>query len=538
MSNTKNITSQSGERQLGWGIPGLPARLAIFAGLIVTAGLPPYPWTGILVPLGMALLFGAMAVSSRPGRMAWFFALAHQATLLHWLFLLDPSKTIPTRALVPIQASAAILYVSCFYPVMGWLFGKLRDRLGTGPAFLLLPVLWTAMEVLRSRGELAFSWCLSGTAVLGSPLRQLARTSGEIGVGAGLAFLAASVTAVWLTRRNHTFSGLQRNLLLGATGLVWVFIAGGSFIRPAGPASAPDTVSQIQVAAAQADVALAVKWVDAQIDSTKIPYEALTRKAANEGAEFVVWAETAVPAYLRYDKDLLAWARSLARGSKIWLYTGYPDADRNDEGKVLTYNSSGLFSPEGQIRDNYAKYHLLPIGESMPFTSVFPFLANVDVGQAEWTPGDPPRPMTVELARGSFRFSGLICFESIFSHLGRMSVRAGSQCLVVITNDGWFGESAGPRQHTAMARMRAIECGVPVIRCANNGISFICDAEGRFLSWLDLGHQGTVQATIAPGGGRTMYVALGAWPLFGLLSVWSLAVVATFFRPGKKRSSS
>lgn len=528
-----NLVDIQGRRPR-FGFPGLPTNLALFAGLLVTAGLPPYPWTGLLVPLGMAILFSVMVSSAHPGRAAWYFALAHQATLLHWLFLLVPSKTIPTRALVPIQASATILYVSCFYLICGWVFGRLRDRLGPGPALLVLPVLWTVMEVARSRGEMAFSWCLSGAAVIGSPLRGLARTSGELGIGTGLAFLAALGALLWLNRRSGRFSRARRDMLLAGTVLVWVWLAAGSFLRPPGPGSLAGSVPSIEVAAVQADVALAVKWVDSKIDSTTIPYEKLTREATEDGAEFVVWAETAVPAYLIYKKDLLAWARKVVTDSNIWLYTGFPDADRNADGKVLTYNSSGLFSPEGQILDKYAKYHLLPIGESMPFTSIFPFLAKVDVGQAEWTPGERPRPLTVTTEQGTFRFSGLICFESILSHLGRQSVRAGSQCLVVITNDGWFGQSAGPRQHSELARLRAVECGVPVIRCANNGISFICDARGRYLDRLDLGLRGIVRSAVSPGDGRTAYVAYGIWPLAGFLLVWSLLVLLpVIFRRGK-----
>jgi apolipoprotein N-acyltransferase len=176
----------------------------------------------------------------------------------------------------------------------------------------------------------------------------------------------------------------------------------------------------------------------------------------------------------------------------------------------------------------------------MPFSSLFPFLAKVDVGQAEWTPGDAPHAMTVNLDRGPFRFSGLVCFESVFSHLAVQSVRRGSQCLVVITNDGWFGKSAGPRQHTWLARMRAVECGVPVIRCANNGISFICDSEGRYLALLDLGRRGIVSAALTPGEGRTPYVAYGAWPLFWFLIAWSLLAVGVGWRRarGQGRSGS
>ena len=127
--------------------------------MMVTGGLPPHAWTGVLVPAGLALLMALVLASPRPARLAWFFALAHQSTLLYWLFLLDPAKSIPTRALVPIQAGLTILYVSVFYLGWGWLCGRARQRLGSTRALLLMPALWTAMEAVRSFGELGFPWC-------------------------------------------------------------------------------------------------------------------------------------------------------------------------------------------------------------------------------------------------------------------------------------------------------------------------------------------------------------------------------------------
>ena len=109
--------------------PSLETNLALLAGLVAAAGLPPYPWTGLLMPLGLALFFGLLARAENPGRLAWAFGLAHQTVVLHWLFLLIPAKSIPTRALVPVQAILAILYVSIFYLVLGWVFGHLRRPL-------------------------------------------------------------------------------------------------------------------------------------------------------------------------------------------------------------------------------------------------------------------------------------------------------------------------------------------------------------------------------------------------------------------------
>jgi len=516
---------------------------ALGAGLVMSMGLPPYRATGILVVLAMSLLFWALTTTDRPARTAWWFGLVHQGSCLYWLFLLDPAKSIPTRALVPVQALAAIAYVSLFYLLLGWAHGMVRRRLGAPRALLVLPVLWTLVEALRSRGELGFPWCLSGSAVIGSPLIGLARASGEIGVAAGLAFLAALAAALAHRRWVCGSQGMTKRQLGGlasGTLVLWLGLLVGARTVPEVPAShvlLADSLGvargPVSVAAIQANVALADKWQKARLDSTLIPYRDLTERAAADGAELVVWAETAIPAYVRYDARLLAWLHETVSESGAWVLAAFPDAERDSLGSVATFNSAALFDPRGAMRARYAKHHLLPVGEVMPFTRVLPFLRHLDVGQAEWTAGPPPQPMSVELTDGGFRVSTLICFESAFAELARDAVRRGSQCLVVITNDGWFGRSAGPKQHAWLARLRAVECGVPLVRCANNGISFICDADGNVLDRLDLGRRGIVRADITPGTGQTLYVKYGAWPLFFFLAVWFVAMVAA---PDKRLS--
>ena len=94
---------------------------------------------------------------------------------------------------------------------------------------------------------------------------------------------------------------------------------------------------------------------------------------------------------VRYDEDLLTWLRQTVRVAAAPLYTGFPDAERDPAGSLRKFNSSGLFAADGTLIDRYAKHHLLPIGEAMPFTRWLPFLARIDVGQAEWSPGPEPR---------------------------------------------------------------------------------------------------------------------------------------------------
>ncbi len=533
----------------GWP-PPLTDSLALMAGVMMTTGLPPYHWTGILVPVAMAVLFRLMLQVRRPARTAWLFALAHQATLLYWMFFLDPAKSIPTRALVPVQAVATVLYVSLFYLLFGWVFRLLRDRLGSAAALALAPVLWVGMEFMRGTGEMGFPWCLAGSAWIGTPLLPLAAAAGEFGLSCATAFSAAALVVLFDLRRSGQLlerAGGLRVCLVGVTALAWIGLAVGARLETdpppvmaiadaSTPASALVSVdgvldgassrsAPVRVAAVQANVTMRDKWDDAKIDSTVNPYTSLTVAAAADSAELIVWAETAVPAYLRYEATLLDWVRGLARDHGVFLFTGFPDATRQADGEVLKYNSSGLFDPRGALIDQYAKHHLLPIGERMPFSQYLPFLAKVDVGQAEWQPADPPAPIAVSSRHGTFYFSGLICFESIFAGLARQSVQRGTQALVNITNDGWFGKTAGPRQHAALSRLRAAECGVPLIRCANNGISMIVDRRGEVVASAGLGRRALVIADVDLVAKRTLFVRYGVGPVFVLLGIWIVVVL-------------
>jgi apolipoprotein N-acyltransferase len=458
--------------------------------------------------------------------------------LLYWLFFLEPAASIPTRWLVPVQAILTILYVSLFYLVFGWVFRLIRDRGGRVGALNLTPVLWTGMEAWRAAGELGFPWCLVGSAWLETPLRPWLATSGEIGLSGATVFTAAVLVALLSLHHrvglNMTGTVWRLVLILGAA-VLWLGLGWGAGWRAEETKRASAlarTTTAVRIAAVQANVALEDKWQRAKIDSTVVPYTYLTQAAAEAGAQLVVWAETAVPAYVVAGKEpqLLVWLRQTARENNIFLYLGFPDAKLSSDGSLLRYNSSGLFGPGGDLIDRYAKHHLLPVGERMPFSKYLPLVSKLDMGQAEWTPGDLPCPLTAVTDAGELRFSGLICFESIFASLARHAVRCGAEVLVNITNDGWFGQTAGPRQHAALARLRGIECGVPLVRCANNGISYILDENGEFLASADLGERKFILAEVQPGSGGTLFVRTGALPLLIYLTAWTLLVLALFFR--------
>ena len=523
--------------------PSLATLARFRAGVMLTSAMPPQRGTAALAVLALAMLFGALRSTPHPGRTAFFFGIGHVAPLLVWLFYLDPAKSIPSRTLVPVQAMAAILFVAAHYLLLGMTAGLVRRWAGARAVLPLLPVLWLGLELLRSAGELGFPWCLVGAVWLDTPLQQLYAAAGELGLGAATALTAAAlVAAVDLIRTGDRRASAHRWALLGAAGLLWggLWLASrpvaAQITAPAGQRTAPLLVASVQANVTQAD-----KWDDAKIDSTIIPYTDLTRRAAAAGAELAVWAETAIPAYLFFDRHLVNWVQGLARDSGIALLAGFPDArlipgqvDALGNRRYERSNAAGLFSTAGELVARYSKHHLVPLGEAMPFQRWLPWLGRLDVGQAEWTPGAPPSPLKLPTEQGEVPLITLICFEAVFSDLARQAVRRGGSILVNITNDGWFGHPAGPAQHAALSRIRAAECGVPLVRSANNGISLITDARGCVLASLGLQRRGVIQAEVATVARGTWFVRAGSWPVVGYLALWACGALLLVARDARR----
>ncbi|HUK63669.1 MAG TPA: apolipoprotein N-acyltransferase, partial [Dongiaceae bacterium] len=202
------------------------------------------------------------------------------------------------------------------------------------------------------------------------------------------------------------------------------------------------------------------------------------------------------------------------------VFAGFPDYRIGARGEVIYENAAGMFLPGGGRSDTYAKIHLVPFGERMPFESWLPFMKKLQLGQAEWEPG---RRWTLFGLDGR-RFGALICFESIYPGHARRLVRAGASWLVNITNDEWFGNSAALHQHAAMAVFRAVENRVPLARCANTGVTMMVDPYGRVTARAPTWTPAVVEAVLPPAGPRTPYTRLGDWP--GVLALLTLAALA------------
>ncbi len=203
----------------------------------------------------------------------------------------------------------------------------------------------------------------------------------------------------------------------------------------------------------------------------------------------VIWPETAVPYLMEENSPLVADLGSILTGNTL-LFTGGMRGTGTKE-NWQAWNSAFIINAEGTITAHYDKHHLVPFGEYIPLRGVLP-VENIAGGMGDFSRGAGADTLAPE---GIPPFSPLICYEAIFSDKTTdRSQRA--QWLVNITNDAWFGISSGPYQHMEMARTRAVEQGLPLVRAANTGISVIIDAYGRELKRLPLDAEGVIDSSL------------------------------------------
>jgi len=170
---------------------------------------------------------------------------------------------------------------------------------------------------------------------------------------------------------------------------------------------------------------------------------------------------------------------------------------RNEKGEL--FNSVLFVDAAGQIHHIYDKQHLVPFGEYVPVRGL-PFI-DVIAGKTDIRAGGEARPFGLP---GLGQIRVLICYEVIFPDF-IASDRQRPDVILTLSNDAWFGQTTGPHQHFAQARLRAIEEGLPVIRVANTGISGVIDSYGRVLASSDLGTAQTIDSIVPRSRNTTLY---------------------------------
>ncbi len=507
-------------------LSGWRRRLVAFGlGALACLALPP---AGLVVVLPVALVPLVWMVAAQPGigaafGLGWWFGFGHFVVGLYWIsfaLLVDAGRF---AWLLPVAIAGLPAVLALF---TGAALAAARALPGRGLGRPLgVAVAWGAAEWLRGHLFTGFPWQLIGYAwVAWPPMLQAAAWLGIYGLGA-LTVAAATVPAVLgdptLSRRTRIAAVAVA--VLGLSGL-----AGAGALRLAAAPAA--TVPGVTLRLVQPAVPQHLKW---RSGLREVHFARHLGLSAGSGAAaapapvvVTIWPETAVTFFLENDPDARRRIAELVRPGS-YLITGVPRTARDRDGTRRYWNSLAALDHRGRIVARYDKFHLVPFGEYLPGRDWVPAwlpLGAVASGAVDFSAGPGPRTLALP---GLPPVSPLICYEVIFP--GAVTAPAPRPAwLLNLTNDAWYGRTAGPHQHFAIARVRAVEEGLPLVRVATTGISGVVDPFGRVQARLELGAQGVVDAPLPVGLDRpTLYTRIGDWGFAALLLLGALVVVVS-----------
>jgi apolipoprotein N-acyltransferase len=520
--------------------------IAFLAGAGSALALPPldlWPAPFITFPILLWLVDGAAA-----GRLGgvwaaasagWWFGFGYFLAGLYWIgnaFLVD-AKTFGW--LVPFAVTALPAGLALF-TALGLALARLIWCRGANRVLALATAL-TLAEWLRGHLLSGFPWNTFGYALI-SPL-WLAQGAALIGIW-GLTFLAIAIYASPAVLADDRADTKRPWLAVALGGTLVVALAIFGAVRLA--TSPTSYVDGVRLRIMQPNLPQDAKFNSSQKQQVMSRYLDLSDRSTGPQSTGVrdvthlIWPESAFPFFLTREADALAQIAALLRPATV-LITGAIRPPETAPNAVITraYNSVYVIGPDGSILSVYDKVHLVPFGEYLPFQNMLERLGLTQLTKrGGFIAGDRRRN---EHVPGAPDFLPLVCYEVIFpadavprserpgwlyDHLGRYvgwPFVAGSGerpgWMLNLTNDGWFGLSAGPYQHFQQARVRAVEEGLALVRAANTGISAVIDPLGRVIKSLPLGTEGVIDAPLPQRLAPTPYARAGDGPLGATLAL-------------------
>ncbi len=459
--------------------------------------------------VAVALYVWAVRESRRPFLTALLIALPYW--LYHSLWILNLQVPTYVRPLLVLGVLLMAGALSLLYGLWGWAIGRMDDR----TLVVVAPAVWVMWEFWRGEllGDLSYPWSPLGEGLLRSPFLEIA----AIGSVYLLSFFVVAVGILLYLRRWITAAGV-----LGV-GLLW-----GVLYSPGSP------VGKVRVAVLQPNVLPRLAYDPHEWREVASAYDSLLSLLKGKRVDLVVASESAFPGVYRYSKRSREWVRRITDELHAPFLFGTAGAERGPRG-LRFYNRALLIDTGGRVVGYYDKVRLVPFGENYPFYEYLPtFIRRINLGQGNYHRGRGFHPIRM----GRLRLGVMICYESIFPYVGWRLAREGANLLVVITSDGWFGRSIGPKEHYYLGIFRSVETGRAMVRAAKTGVSAAVDADGRVLKELPLYSRGVLVEEVPIYEGKTPFVAFGFLipPLLFLLgAAWHLLYLIRTVRSSEVR---
>jgi len=477
--------------------------LAFVLGILAAFSMPPVYQIYLLIPAFSGLLWLVVGASTRWRAfvVGWWFGAGFFAAGLYWVsfaLLVDAAKF---GWLIPI-AMLGFGFGFGLYSALTALIVRAvpgTDLLGKA---LLLAATWTFMEWLRGWFLTGFPWNPLGTIwAFSDSLLQGASVVGVFGLSL-LAALLATLPGALVTNGRRAWVANAVALVV----LIGMGLTGHSRLNSASDA----VVSDVRLRLVQPNISQASKWDPAlrelhMMDQLRLG--TAPPKTNDPQPTHVIWAETSAPFFISGHKpwlDLVG-AMTPKGGLTVLGAPGIVEQPVGARGPLEVTNSMLAIDDMGRINGHYDKFHLVPFGEYMPFKDWLP-LDRITQGAGSFVAG--PGPQTLDL-KGLPPVSPLICYEVIFP--GAVTDHSGrARWILNLTNDAWYGRTAGPYQHFVNTQMRAVEQGLPVVRVAGTGISGIIDGFGRVIGYLRLGDKNFLDGNLPmPVKDKTVFAQYG-----------------------------
>lgn len=497
-----------------------------FAGAFAALAFAPVNFF-IAAIISFSIFFLLLEEEQNQKKIFWLgfcFGFGHFLAGTYWIaasLLVDAKQfawLIPfALTLIPalLAAYVALFAVSYKFLLKKFFFEQTYQKI------LIFAFCWLVYEILRSNLFSGFPWNLLGYIWMFDPhFAQLGSVFGVYGLSV-FAILVSLIPVLFWRRKSSLADKIFFAILV-------IFLSGNflfGYYHIDDKEIITDNESRLRLV--QANIKQEIKWDERKKYENFLRQISLTNSKNFDNVKAVIWSETSVPYVIDDNPELMHHLIRAVPRQGILITGGlrvqYADESRSKISDV--WNSIFVISRNG-VTQHYDKHHLVPFGEYVPLHSFLSFLFLDEVidkitgGGRGFSEGDGPQT----LLSANFSFSPLVCYEVIFSR-EVVSKKHFPDLLINLTNDAWFGNSPGPYQHFDMARMRAIEYGVPLIRVAGTGISALVDPFGRVVTKIALNDEGVVDVNLIKSSVKTLYAAYGYLPLTLLVLLMVVVLV-------------
>lgn len=487
-------------------LPGAVA--AAVSGLLLAAAFPALDWGPLALVALVPLLWAWRRAGPARGALYGFISgVACFGVVLWW------SVYFGAVAIVPFVAVEA-----AYWAGTGAVVGALGRRGVRSP--WIVACAWVVFEALRSRWPFGgFSWAQVGVALHDFPVARALAGWGGVPLVTFVVVLINGLLLQLALRARGREGSSGRLAVTAATlvALIVVVTLAGVF------AYEPTKTGSIKFALLQGNDQDR-RLTEAEIDSGYLTHKHLDLARKLRGKyDVIVFPESSLETDPEVDFQLKAELTALARRHHSAIIANV--IDETTPGK--RYNANRFYDATGRLRGTYAKQHLVPFGEYVPFRDELTFVSELQQIPEDLDPGHVTKIFRI----GGRPVGTVICFESAFVPLMRDSVRKGAEAVVVTTNNRSYRRSPNSAQHVALSQMSAAAIGRPVLHASISGITAVIDADGDVHQSTELFKNAVVTGRITTVRGETPFVRFGDWVEWASLVALLGAVALAVFRP-------